>query len=391
MRLLALAPVAGLALILGSCGGPTLDGRYFPITPAGLDVVHSEVQVFVVDTVLTGLVRPYGMAFLPDGAVLVTERRGHLLVLRKGRIEATLQGGNVPTELRDITLHPRYEENGWIYFSHYVDPTSEEPARTVVVRARLEGDRLVDDEVVYSAGPFRSDGNWYGSRIAFDREGYLYVTVGGRAMWGAPPDRDRVAARIDAQDLTIPGGKTMRLFDDGRVPPDNPFLDTPGALPEIFTYGHRQHQGLVLHPWTGELWSTEHGEMGGSELNVLRSGGNYGWPLATFSLNYDTTHIAAPYGEGLEAPFHHWTPSIAPSGLDFVTSDLYPAWKGNVLVASLVQQLLVRGVIEDGRFLHDERLLEGIGRVRTVKVAPDGLIYVLSEDPGVLVRLLPAR
>lgn len=382
--------IAAVSVGLGACSQGRADAAYVPVSMRELPVVESEAQSFKVDTILADLERPYSMAFLPDRSILITERRGHLLVVREGQIAERLVGGNVPTELRDLALHPDYDSNGWIYISYYVEPSEEAGARTVVMRARLEGDRLTDDEVIYSAGPFRNEAEWFGSRIVFDREGFLYVTVGGRTMWDAPRHEDEDLGRLGAQDLTIPGGKTMRLADDGGIPNDNPFLNTPDALPEIFTYGHRQHQGAVIHPETGEIWTTDHGEMGGSELNVLKSGFNYGWPLATFSLNYDSTYIADPYGEGLEPPIHHWTPSIAPSGLDFVTSDRYPGWKGNLLVASLIQQMINRSVVdENGRVVHDEKLLEGIGRVRTVKVAPDGYIYFLTEAPGMLVRLIP--
>jgi aldose sugar dehydrogenase len=377
-----------LVCLLTGCYGERIS--YFPLPESGRAVVRSEAQAFVVDTLFADLVRPYSMAFLPDGTVLITERRGHLLVVRDGRVRETLVGGNVPTELRDFALHPAYQRNGWIYLSYYVEPTEDEPGWTSVMRARLEGSRLVDDQPIYSAGPFREGAEWYGSRIEFDAEGHLYVTVGQRYLWGTPRTRGQFAAWPGAQDLSSPSGKTMRLRDDGSIPPDNPFVGTPGALPEIFTYGHRQHQGLVRHPLTGEIWSTEHGEMGGSELNLLRSGFNYGWPLATFSLNYDSTHIADPYGDGLEPPVHHWTPSIAPSGLDFVVGGRYPGWEGDLMVASLVGQMLVRSVFVGDRVVHDEKLLQGIGRVRSVRLAPDGYLYLLVEDPGMLVRLLPA-
>src|SRR5690606_38618433 len=203
------------------------------------------------------------------------------------------------------------------YISYYQNPTETVPARTVVMRARLEGDRLVDEDAIYAAGPFRENAEWYGSRITFDRSNHLYVAVGQRYLWDAPPARGQKPAWPGAQDLKSPSGKTMRLLDDGSIPPDNPFVNEPDALPEIFTLGHRQHQGLLMHPETGEIWSTEHGEFGGSELNLLKPGANYGWPLATFSLNYDSTKIADPYMDGMEPPVHHWTPSIAPSGLDF--------------------------------------------------------------------------
>jgi aldose sugar dehydrogenase len=381
------AALCGLGPVLTACGGGVPQPLYFPLPSQPLEVVRSEVQAFVVDTIFSGLERPFSLAFLPDNTVLITERRGEILVVRDGEVHATLAGSNVPEGLRDIVLHPRYAETGWIYLSYYVDPGEDSPARTVVMRARLRGDRLVDDEVIFTAGPFRDRGEYFGSRLAFDRDENLHILVGQRNKWGTPPDRG--VARAYAQDLASPSGKTMRVRDDGSIPPDNPFVDIPGALPEIFTYGHREHQGLALHPVTGELWSTEHGEMGGTELNILRKGLNYGWPLATFSLNYDTTHIADPFGDGFEPPIHHWTPSLPPAMLDFVTGDRYPAWRGNVMIGTLRPEKLVRLVVEGERVVHEESLLEGIGRIRTVRMAPDGYLYLVTEDTGLLLRLVP--
>lgn len=374
-----------LLLLVGSACQPDREiAPYFPLPERQLEVIHSDAQSFMVDTLLADLNRPWSMEFLPDGRMLITEREGNLLLFEKGVPRGPLRG-DVPAGLREVKLHPQYEKNGLIYISWYIDPTDDEGAYTVLGRGRIQGDRFVDLEELYRAGPFFERGSTFGSRIEFDREGYLYFLVGGRTL-------DERHRRINIQMLDNPSGKTMRLYDDGRIPEDNPFVDVPGALPEIFSYGQRQHQGVMLHPVTGEIWSTEHGEMGGDELNIVRAGKNYGWPLATYSLEYDSTSISDdPLLEGTEPPIHYWTPSISPPSLDIVRGDRYPGWKGDLMVGSLSQMLLNRTIMDDTRPVGDEHLLPGIGRVRKVKSAPDGYIYFLTEDNGMLVRLLPAE
>lgn len=380
MRLLLLSTVLLIfGILLVACSRPD-EGRYFPLPKGELDVVRSESQSFMVDTVLTGLNRPWSLEFLPDDKVLITEREGNILLVKNGQLQENPLKGNIPEGLRDIQLHPRYDENSWIYLSYYVEPTEEGGGYTELMRGKLIDDTLENEEILYSAGPFNQGGGFTGSRIAFDNEEYLFFLVGIRGD------------RMNAQDKSHHSGKTMRLNDDGTVPSDNPFLDVPGTLPEIYSYGHREHQGLVRHPETGEIWSTEHGEMGGDELNIIRRGLNYGWPLATHSLEYDGSTISEdPYLKGTEPPAHFWTPAINPSGLDFVIGDRYPGWNGNLFVGSLRPRMLNRSVLEDGHVIHDEKLLEGIGRVRSVKFAPDNFLYLLTEDTGLLVRLIPVE
>lgn len=365
---------------IGACSTKEPGNTYFPLPDENAYVVQSEAQAFIVDTVVTGLDWPWSMAFLPDDRMLITERSGNLWIVENGEVGAFPARGPVPKGLRDIELHPRFEENGWIYLSYYKEPDDVDGGYTVLLRGRLEENKLIDEEVLYSAGPFKEGGNWYGSRIAFDLEGYLLFTVGIRG------------ARENAQDLTHHAGKTMRLHDDGRIPSDNPFVDTPGALPEIYTYGHRMHEGLVRHPETGRIWSHEHGEKGGDEINIIGAGLNYGWPEVTYSLNYDDTVISKDsLRQGVEPPVHYWTPSIAPSGMDFVKGNRYPQWEGNLFSGALAHRLLMRSAIEKNQIVHEEPLLENIGRVRSVRLAPDGLLYVMTEDDGLVVRLVPVE
>lgn len=372
-----------LLLVLASCGQKGLpDGYYFPLPTGERVIIDSEDQAFSVDTLLTEMVRPWSLEFLPDGRTLITQRDGTLIQVRDGvRLESPITG--VPDGLRDIRVHPNYEENGWLYLTYYQDPEGEDGGYTVLIRGRLDGDRFIDSEELYRAGPYREAGGSFGSRVAFDHDGYLFFLIGGRTL-------DERHRRIAIQDLYSLSGKTLRLYDDGRIPADNPYADSTGVPQEIYSTGHRQHQGLVVHPETGTIWSTEHGEYGGDELNIILPGRNYGWPIATHSTEYDGTSIGeGPYAEGMEPPVHYWTPAIAPSGIDFLTSDRYPGWKGDLFVASLVQRMINRSVMEGEQVARDEKLLEGIGRVRTVRQAPDGYLYALTEDTGILIRLLP--
>lgn len=334
------------------------------------------------ESVVEGLSQPWAFAFLPDGGMLVTEKAGALLLFRGGtRVEVLGlpevlvigQGG-----LMDVVLHPEYERNGWLYLS-YVSPEGEElGGNTAIMRARLQEDRLVDVEVIYKASPNTKVGRHFGSRIAFDRDGYLYFSIGDRGARGDNP-----------QDITKDGGKVYRLHDDGRIPDDNPFVGQPNAKEAIYSFGHRNAQGMAMHPQTGKIWSHEHGPKGGDEINVSEAGKNFGWPVVTFGVNYSGTSITdqtdAP---GMEPPLFHWTPSIAPSGMAFITSEKYPDWKDSLLVGSLKFAYLERLALLDGVVVEREKLLEGIGRVRDVRQGPDGFIYVSVEGRGIL-KILP--
>lgn len=356
-----------------------IPGGYFSLPEKVKNVVNSESQLFMVDTVVTGLKRPWSMVFLPNKTALIAERGGKLLLVKDGRVQSTPIGGNVPMNLRDVKLHPKFEQNKLVYISYYLDPVKPDVrGYTILMRAKLEGDKLVDEKILYKAGPFKGNGEWFGSKIAFDKKGYVFFTVGIKGE------------RKNAQDLSVPDGKTMRLKDDGSIPADNPFVNTPGALPEIYSYGHRMHEGLVCDPKTGNILSTEFGELGGDELNVIKRGLNYGWPIVTFSLEYNGSIISkSPFLEGMEPPVHHF--AIAPSDVDFVYGDQYPSWNGNVFMGGLATKLLYRVVMKNNIMTHEERLLETIGRVRDVKYAPDQLLYVMTEDTGIIVRLIPLK
>ncbi|MFX0558375.1 PQQ-dependent sugar dehydrogenase [Maribacter sp. CXY002] len=325
---------------------------------------------------------PWGFAFLPDGSMLITEKSGEIIHFYEGKktiitnipeIYARGQGG-----LLDIALHPKYEENGWLYLSYASPDGNEKGGHTAIMRAKLKDNALVDKQVLYKASPNTTKGQHFGSRIVFDNDGYLYFSIGERG------ERD-----INPQDITRDGGKIYRLYDDGRVPKDNPFVNQSGAKTAIYSYGHRNPQGLVKHPDTGEIWDNEHGPRGGDEINVIKKGANYGWPVITYGINYSGTPITDKTEmAGMEQPIHYWVPSIAPSGMEFVTSDVYPGWKNSLLVGSLAFQYLERLELDGTKVTLREKLLDGEGRVRCVKQGPDGLIYVAVEGKGIY-KLVP--
>ncbi len=354
-----------------------LEDKYFPLPTEVQHVIKSESQFFMVDTVVSGLTRPWSMAFLPDNTVLIAERSGNLVRIKNGKKVTPLQG-NIPQELRDLHLDPGFAKNGLIYISYYIEPTEKDGGYTVLMRGRIDGNKLLDEEILYKAGPFHQGAFWYGSSIAFDGEGYLYFTVG------------ITGKRENAQDLSVPSGKTMRFNRDGSIPLNNPFVQTPGALPEIYTYGHRMHEGLTFNSKTNEIWSTEFGELGGDEINIIKTGANYGWPEVTFSLEYSGEIISKDsLREDIEPPVHHMT--IAPSDLTFVYGSTYPEWDGNLFIGGLRKSMpfLLRTVIEDDGVVKEEELLQNIGRVRDVEYAPDNFLYIMTEDTGLVVRLIP--
>ncbi|SDQ60553.1 PQQ-dependent sugar dehydrogenase [Flagellimonas zhangzhouensis] len=332
---------------------------------------------FTADLVVGDLQNPWGMVFLPNNAILISEKTGKLILFSSGK---TTEIENPPEVynrgqggLMDIELHPNYVENGWIYFSHASPEGNDKGGNTAIMRARLKNNRLIDQEVLYKATPNSTRGQHFGSRIEFDNDGFLYFSIGERG------NRD-----VNPQDITRDGGKIYRLHDDGNIPKDNPFMNEKGAKTAIYSYGHRNPQGLTLHPETGVLWEHEHGPRGGDEINIIQKGKNYGWPIVTYGVNYSGTKITNDTSKpGMEQPFYQWTPSIAPSGMTFVTSDKYPKWKGSLLVGSLAFQYLERLEIKDNKVVYREKLLDGLGRVRNVRKAPDGYIYVAIEGKGI--------
>ena len=278
----------------------------------------------------------------------------------------------------DIELHPDYENNGWIYLSYASTEGNGKGGNTAIMRGKLSNNKLVQQEKLYKASPNSTRGQHFGSRIEFDRDGYLLFSIGERG------NRD-----VNPQDITRDGGKIYRLHDDGRIPDDNPFVEQSEAKNAIWSYGHRNPQGLALHPETGQLWEHEHGPRGGDEINIIQKGENYGWPIITYGINYSGTPITDETSRpGMEQPLYQWTPSIAPSGMAFVTSDKYPKWKGSLLVGSLAFQYLERLEMQDNQVVYREKLMDGMGRVRNVRQAPDGFIYVSVEGKGIY-RLVP--
>lgn len=373
---------AATAAILAIAAGCTAD----PIPAQQIDgTAHpSQHHSFRVETVVTGLEHPWSVAVLPDGDLLITERPGRLRRVRAGALLAEPVAG-VPTVhargqggLLDVVLHPGFATNRLVYLS-YSKP-GPDGATTAVVRGRLEDDRLNDVEEIFEAKAWTNAGQHFGSRMVFDRDGYLYVTVG-----------DRGSMR-EAQNLGNHQGGVLRLHDDGRVPADNPFAGRQDALPEIWTHGNRNIQGMAVHPVTGAIWATEHGPRGGDELNLIQGGRNYGWPTITYGINYNGSSITdIQEHEGMEQPVHYWVPSIATSGTTIYDGDRFPAWRGDFFVGGLAGQHLARIRIgSDNRVVETERLLEGIGRIRDVRTA-DGYIYVLIDNADApLLRIEPA-
>jgi glucose/arabinose dehydrogenase len=367
---------------------PLLTGMSAQPSAPAQPVFESAQQRFRVETVVDGLVHPWALAFLPDGTLLITERPGRLRVVRDGRllpqavrglpeIAARGQGG-----LLDVVLHPEFADNRLIYFSYAA--AGEGGYTTRVVRGRFDDASLTlsDVQVLFEALPRSRRTHHFGSRLVFDRAGFLYITVGDRG------DMDR------AQKLDDHAGSVLRLHDDGRVPADNPYLGQKNIRPEIYSHGHRNPQGMTLHPDSGAVWLHEHGARGGDEINIVRPGLNYGWPVITHGVDYTYLPIGiGTHKEGMEQPLHHWTPSIAPSGMAFYTGDVFPHWRGNLFVGALVRTHLARLVLDGEKVVAEEQLLTTLGRrIRDVRQGPDGRLWLLTDhDPGQLLRLDVAK
>jgi glucose/arabinose dehydrogenase len=331
------------------------------------------------ETVVDGLDIAWGLEFLPDGSLLIAEQEGDLIVFKDGK---KTKIKNVPTVvyknqggLLDLKLHPDYANNGWIYFSFSGNTENDDKgANTTIMRARIKDDELIDKKVIYKATPNTKKGQHFGSRIEFDKEGFLFFSIGDRG------NRDN-----NPQDIKRDGGKIYRLHDDGSIPSDNPFVSTAGAKAAVYSYGHRNPQGMAMNPQTGKIWVHEHGPQGGDEINIIDSGKNYGWPLITYGINYDGSEITKDTDlPGMEQPLHYWVPSIAPSGMTFITTDRYPGWENQLLVGSLKFEYLNLVKLENGKVISEEKLIEDMGRVRTVKIGPDGYIYVSIEQLGIV-------
>ncbi len=382
-----ITPILAASLLL-SCNESDLNQNVSETpeqnAPATGEVTKSEQENFVVDTLSNELSNPWGIAFLPDGKILVTEKAGEIRIFKDGallpekmtgvpEVFASGQGG-----LLDIKTHPDYADNGWIYIT-YSKP-GEGGAATAMIRGKIDGNALVQTEELFRAQPYIKSGHHFGSRIAFDGKGHVFVSTGER---GTKPN---------AQNLENHYGKVIRLNEDGSVPNDNPFVNTPKAKPEIWSYGHRNVQGMVYDDASNTLFAHEHGPKGGDEINIVLPGKNYGWPVITYGIDYDGSTISEiSEKEGLEQPIHYWDPSIAPCGMAIVTSNKFPNWKGDLLIGALSHTHVVRVELDNKTFAGEEKLLEGVGRVRAVAESPDGFIYVATESPGMLLKLSPTN
>ncbi|MCW8998453.1 MAG: PQQ-dependent sugar dehydrogenase, partial [Kangiellaceae bacterium] len=313
---------------------------------------------YTLETVITDIDIPWGMAQLPDGNFLVTDRDGTLYhanpktkknikITGLPKVNARGQGG-----LLDIELHPEYKKNGWVYLSLSSPEGSGRGDNTAIYRGKIKNFQLVDSQLIYKATPNSTRRHHYGSRIEFDKEGYLFFTIGDRG------DRD-----TNPQDLSLDAGKVYRLHDDGRIPKDNPFVNRKGAKQAIYSYGHRNPQGMEMNPATGQIWTHEHGPKGGDEINIIQPGKNYGWPVISYGVNYSGTKFTdLTHKEGMEQPITYWVPSIAPSGMTFVTSDKYPQWKGHLLVGSLKFGYVELCQLDGNKVVGKQKLFEGVGR-----------------------------
>lgn len=388
------AAVAGLAscALLAACGGSSARSPERAETRAST----APSAAFRVVPVADDLRFPLSMAFLPDGSLLVAEKRGTLRRVRDGVVSPTpIAGGPAVFSggqggLHEVALHPDFAANGLVYVA-YAKVTDGGRATTALARGRLDGDTLRDVRELFVARTDSRAGQHFGGRIAFDDAGHLFLSVGDR---GASPSGD--LERHPAQDRRNHQGTIVRLTLDGGVPPDNPFVNTPDALPEIWSYGHRNPQGLAYDAATGTLWETEHGPRGGDELNAVRAGANYGWPVITYGRNYSGTSITSERARaGMEQPVTYWVPSIATSGLLLYTGDAFPVWRGSLFVGGLAGEQLARVSVDGRRKTGEETLLRGtVGRIRDVRQGPDGFIYLAldrSGGPGTIVRLEPAR
>lgn len=363
---------------------------FFAVLLSCKTVLYSQTPVdttdirFKVRVISDALDRSWGMAWLTDGRMLVTEKAGEILVFRNDKFTGEKLSGvpKVSDEgqggLLDIQAHPDYARNKWIYIS-YSKPVPG-GVTTAIARFRLDGNKVTELTDLYQAKPILSADFHFGSRIIFDKNNYLFFSSGER---GTQPK---------VQELNNDHGKIHRLHDDGRVPKDNPFVGRKDANPSIWSYGHRNPQGMVYDAVNDRIWAAEHGPKGGDELNLIEKGKNYGWPKTCYGINYDGT-VLTPFKEmaGVENPVRYWVPSIAPCGITIVSSKRYPDWKGNILVGALSFRHVARVQLNGTRYVTEERLLDGLGRVRDVAQSPDGYLYVITEGPGLMLKLIPVK
>ena len=346
------------------------------------DKVSFQVQIFI-----DGFEIPWGMAFLPDQRMLVTDRIGDLWIVAKDGTDKVKVIGEVPNVrskgqggMLDVEVHPNFSNNSYIYLTY--SDVLDNKSHTSLIRAKLIKNQLIDSQVIFKPEEqfFTKKAIHFGSRIVFDDEGFIYFSIGDRG------DRDL------AQNLEMPNGKMYRIHDDGTIPIDNPFYYTKGAIQSIWSYGHRNAQGLAVHPLTRQLWEAEHGPRGGDEVNIILKGHNYGWPVITYGKNYSGTIISRfTHKEGMDQPVFHWTPSIAVCGIAFYDGDQFPEWKNNLLATSLKFERLHRIELDGLNMVKDEIIFEPGSRVRDVEIGPNGMIYVALEDPGRIVKISPYK
>lgn len=336
------------------------------------------------EVVVPDLQIAWGMDFLPDGSMLITEKSGELIHFQNGQKQQVQGAPEVYNRgqggFLDVAVGPNYESDGWIYFTYSSEEGEGEGGNTALMRAKLENNSLTNKEVLYKATPNTTRGQHFGSRIEFNGQGHLFFSIGDRG------DRD-----VNPQDLTRDGGKVYRLNLDGSIPADNPFVGQPEAVEAVYSYGHRNPQGMIYNEEAGEIWVHEHGPQGGDEINAVKKGANYGWPLVSYGINYDGTSFTdETSGPNFEDPLYYWVPSIAPSGFVYVTSNKYPDLQGDLLVGSLKFQYVEHLSLEGKNVVAREKILEQVGRVRDIIQGPDGYIYVSAEGKGI-VRILPKQ
>ncbi|HAR56816.1 MAG TPA: oxidoreductase [Idiomarina baltica] len=352
--------------------------------------VETERHTLSLETISEGLNHPWGIAFLPSGDMLVTERSGTLNIITQEGQKTPIQGtpevvAKSQGGLLDVNIDPDYADNGWVYISYSEkDPKGGNGNSTAVMRGKIDGDKWTQGEVIFRQAPKYESNAHFGSRLVFSPEGHLFITLG-----------ERYSRMQDAQTLDNHHGKIVRIWPDGSIPKDNPFVGNDGALDEIWSYGHRNVQGAAIHPDTGELWTIEHGPQGGDEVNIPKAGKNYGWPTITYGEDYGGGEIGiGTHKEGMEQPFYYWLPSIATAGSIFYTGDKFPKWKGDLLVTALRGQTIARLDLEEGRVLHEERMLEDATsfRIRDIEQGPEGFLYILTDaDSGQLIKLSPVK
>ena len=401
--------ILAIALVLGGCAAPSPISSETPeaeaVVPEAVaspeteeateaEAIAQAPQSIEPVTLVEGLEHPWGIAWLPDGTMLVTERPGRLRVIREGQLDPNPVPG-VPSVLAvgqggllDVAVHPQFAENPWVYFT-YASGTAR-ANQTQIARARFDGSALSDWTVIFEVERDKSDGQHFGSRLAWLPDGTLLVSIGDG---GNPPvELDGDLIRNQAQNLGTRFGKVVRLNADGSIPSDNPFVNTPDADPAIWSYGHRNIQGLALDPATDQIWVTEHGARGGDELNQVQPGSNYGWPVVTHSREYWGGQISAEQSrQGMVDPLVVWTPAIAPSGLAVYRGDRYPQWQGHLFAGGLVSRDVRRIELDASGTVINETPIDIGQRVRDVRQGPDGLLYILTDEPnGRLVRLEPS-